>query len=655
MRNSLVVKGLDTLRQQTSGEPAICVAVLDGPVDLTHPCFVGARLDEIETVVANAAGHDIATSHGTHVASVIFGQPGTEITGISPGCRGLIVPVLAAGESLGCSQLELARAIELACDHGAHVMNISAGELTDHGIPDVILQAALQRCAREGVLIVAAAGNNGCACLHIPAAVASVLAVGAMDAQGRPLSCSNWGEAYRSHGLLAAGQDILGAALGGGSTVRTGTSFAAAVVSGAAALLLSLQLRHGNEPDPLKVQAALLASAEPCDPEEGADCSRFLAGRIDVSAAAARLGIGGAAVRRTRPSESTQLPPEGDPNDKEEKMFEQTQLEESMAPEETFDEICLSTPESAAEVLVAPSEVQPSCSGGGAPSEIEPACSCGGKGPSCSCGAKKGKKVATVYALGTVGYDFGSEARRDSLTQEIGKNVSNPREFLEAMRVDPSLAAAVTWTLSLETTVIYAIQPVGAFATTVYDRLQEFLQAQLSEGAERVSIPGRVRGSARLLNGQVVPRIVPEARGMYDWSTPSLVRTVLGEPPSESDAGAKYAEESSAISNFLDRIYYELRNLGVSPQDRALNFAATNAFQAGLVFSTAVKAGLQLDRIDVERSPTCRPGADCWDVKLVFFNPARRLEQARRVYRYTVDVSDVVPVTVGPLRSWDVY
>jgi hypothetical protein len=39
----------------------------------------------------------------------------------------------------------------------------------------------------------------------------------------------------------------------------------------------------------------------------------------------------------------------------------------------------------------------------------------------------------------------------------------------------------------------------------------------------------------------------------------------------------------------------------------------------------------------------------------MFFNPVKRLEQARRAYRFTVDVSDVVPVTVGNVRHWDVY
>ena len=88
---------------------------------------------------------------------------------------------------------------------------------------------------------------------------------------------------------------------------------------------------------------------------------------------------------------------------------------------------------------------------------------------------------------------------------------------------------------------------------------------------------------------------------------------------------------------------------------RSANYAATNAFQLEHVYRDAIQTGLKLDTIDVERSPICRPGADCWDVKLTFFNLAKRLEQARVVYRFTVDVSDVIPVTVGPVRHWHVY
>jgi subtilisin family serine protease len=113
---------------------------------------------------------------------------------------------------------------------------------------------------------VSAAGNDGCDCLHVPAALSSVLAVGAMDSQGKPSDFSNWGTAYQSKGLLAPGENILGAKPGGGTDRLNGTSFAAPIVSGVAALLLSLQVQRGKPPDPHGIRKLLLQTATPCDP-----------------------------------------------------------------------------------------------------------------------------------------------------------------------------------------------------------------------------------------------------------------------------------------------------------------------------------------------------------------------------------------------------
>ena len=108
------------------------------------------------------------------------------------------------------------------------------------------------------------------------------------------------------------------------------------------------------------------------------------------------------------------------------------------------------------------------------------------------------------------------------------------------------------------------------------------------------------------------------------------------------------------MRNFLDRVYHELRNLGIIPQERALNFAATNAFEIEKVFESALKdpERTELESIHVSRSPVCRPTSDCWDVELYFFFPERQVQTVRKVYRFTVDVSDVVPVTIGAMRSW---
>ena len=228
-------------------------------------------------------------------------------------------------------------------------------------------------------------------------------------------------------------------------------------------------------------------------------------------------------------------------------------------------------------------------------------------------------------------------------------------QFLVYLEQNPWDAASVIWTLSLDATPIYAILPLGSFAADAYQKLRQFLRERLVEGVERVSIPGVIVGQVRLLNGQNVPAVQPEIRGMFSWTTGALVEAVVGKPlaatASEQEKSA-HAEKSRKVDNFLDRVYFELRNLGLTPQDRAINYAATNAFNIERIYESAVKEDMDLDDIEVERSAICRPDSDCWDVKLLFFFPDRQVQTVRKAYRFTVDVSDVVPVTVGPVRSW---
>ena len=162
-----------------------------------------------------------------------------------------------------------------------------------------------------------------------------------------------------------------------------------------------------------------------------------------------------------------------------------------------------------------------------------------------------------------------------------------------------------------------------------------------------MSIPGMIIGRGRLSSGQILPIIAPDLRCMFSWNTGALLGSI-GKSPSES------RDKDEELKGFLDRIYYGLRNLGLSAGDRALNYAVTNALNVAHVFETAGKDQMQLDEVLVERSPFCRPELDCWDVNLVFFDPERQMHRARRSYRFTVDVSDVCPVMVGPVRSWSI-
>ena len=141
---------------------------------------------------------------------------------------------------------------------------------------------------------------------------------------------------------------------------------------------------------------------------------------------------------------------------------------------------------------------------------------------------------------------------------------------------------------------------------------------------------------------------------MYSWTTSALVAT-LTTPPYKRPKGAPEEQAiapADAIRNFLDRVYYQIRNLGRSPQERAINYAATNAFEVGKIYEQAFREEMELDSVEVTRSPISKPGTDCWDVSLMFFYPQRQVQTVRNVHRFTVDVADVVPSTVGPVRSW---
>ncbi|MDJ0591164.1 MAG: PatA/PatG family cyanobactin maturation protease [Pleurocapsa sp. MO_226.B13] len=638
------ISGLQDLWSETLGVLDVCVAILDGAVDRSHPSLVGATLIQLDPLIPNVSNQGSAAQHGTHVSSVIFGQHHESVKGIAPQCRGLLVPLFTDGKDGGiapCSQLDLARAILLAANHGANIINISGGQLTSSGEADPLLANAVRHCQDHNILIVAAAGNEGCDCLHIPGVLPSVLTVGAMNGSGMPLNFSNWGEQYRTQGILALGENVPGALPGGGITTSSGTSYATAIVSGIAALLLSLQVKQGQAPNPQAVRSAILQSAISCEDQPSPDCRRLLAGRLNVKGAMSIILQQGEVM-----------------NENVEVATVQTVPTEEAKPTQPHDQQQIPAVQAATYNAPASEMIRETVKTQGSSLQVQKQVNPNGISPAeCSCGGGSSTPAQLVYALGQLGYDFGTEARRDSIQQHMGEgaNPQDPQQLLTYLEENPWDAAAITWTLSLDATPIYAILPQGAYATQGYERLRQFLTEQLTEGVERISVPGVMMGQVMLMSGQTVPLILPTLRCMYSWTTSALIEAVCGSSPDESASDQireAYLQSSQSVINFLERVYYELRNLGITPQERAINYSATNALNVEQIFESAIRGEMDLDTIDVEPSPLCRQGSECWDVKLTFFNPSRVFEQARKVYRFTVDVSDVCPVSVGRVRSW---
>ena len=620
-------------------------------------------------------------AHGTGVCSLIFGRDDL-VAGLAPNCSGLILPLFfrQGTQSRPVSQLDLARAIGFGLEHDVAVINISAGQKSAATEAESHLEQVLQRSVQRRVLLVAAAGNDGCACIHIPAGVECVLAVGALGGAGRPLQASNWAECYRRNGLLAPGENLPVAVPGGGVGTGTGTSFATAVVSGVAAVLLSVARREGFHLDPLDIRQILIDSATPCELEGDGACDRYLAGTLDAAAALAMVHRAGGARRSfgAFPGVAMTAPPT---NGSVHRHFTEAgrgsvQMSSSnpspaaevntsgLAPsacacqEQTADENAKSgvAPQSATDASPAPPVLAPSPAAApvaprnAAPADgvAQQACSCG-KGGACGCGG--GQPPQLVFALGALWFDFGTEARYDALVQQLGDPVraNNPAELVAFLRQNPHFVAGITFILMQEQIPLYAIQPAGPFALPIYNAMLDALEASLDEEAnreQRVSIAGIIGGSTRLLNGITVPVVYPDLRGMYRWQSRQLIAAA------KSAVGRDVASDDD-IFNFVNRVYYELRNFGIAPQERAINFAATNAYQSQVVFAESAGRNLALDTIKVVKSPICRPDSDCWDVQLQMFDPENE-RRASRVYRYTVDVSEVLPVTVGAVRTWAV-
>ncbi len=688
------ISGLkEELWARTQGDPQICVAVLDGLVDQGHPCFEGANLTRLQTLVqGEASPQGTMSQHGTHVTSLIFGQPNSPVQGIAPKCQGLIVPIFS-DEQRRLSQLDLARAIELAANAGAQIINISGGQLSDYGEADGWLERAVNLCRDHNILIIAAAGNDSCDCLHVPAALGGVLAVGAMDDQGKPIDYSNWGTAYQTQGILAPGENLLGAKPGGGTMRMSGTSFATPIVSGVAALLLSLQLQRGEEPNPQKVREAILQSALPCEFDETDGEGRCLVGKLNIPGAIKLItgetmseeletveasGCGCTSVSEVSDAIASNQAEAEDVNSSATETAASAVETASATSTEIADSGAVATSNPAPTAPVAANPVfAAALTPANQPSMPEPPAmsynpmnfmpSNASNSVMASQAPSDIKDSNIIYALGTLGYDFGTEARRDSFKQLmpavdvdgtlVPANPYDARQMADYLGESLSEAKSLIWTLNLELTPIYAIEPRGEFGRDVYAILHELLSGQIQaedseDYVERVSIPGILSGrTVKLFSGQVVPVLEPQnTRGLYGWKINTLVNAALDTVRTETEAGDEETMRRT-LGSFLNRIYYDFRNLGVTSQDRALNFATTNAFQAASTFAEAVAIGMELDSITVEKSPFCRVDSDCWDVKLKFFDPENN-RRARKIFRFTIDVSDLIPVTLGEVRTW---
>ena len=204
----------------------ILVAIIDSKVDASHPDLAGAITASFDAAADNEPPH----LHGTGMAGAIAAH--RNMLGTAPGMELLTVRAFSsqAGSAEGTT-FNILKGLDWAASQGARVVNMSFA-----GPPDPRLRDALAKANQKGMVLIAAAGNAGPNSPPLfPAADPGVIAVTATDANDRLFEGANRGNYIA---VAAPGVDILAPAPDGAYQFTTGTSVAAAEVSGVAALLL---------------------------------------------------------------------------------------------------------------------------------------------------------------------------------------------------------------------------------------------------------------------------------------------------------------------------------------------------------------------------------------------------------------------------------
>jgi subtilisin len=233
----------------------IRVAILDTGIDYTHKDLAGNYIGGHDFVFDDDNPiDDNFLSHGTHVAGIVAAKKRNrahvagivavgkkndiDVYGVAPEAKILAVKVLD-GAGFGTADWIIA-GIEWAVANGADVINMSFRGPDSQGLRD-----ACDMARRAGVLLVAAGGNSvaGGGTVWFPAAYDSVIAVTATDRSDVPGRFSPIGDKLE---LAAPGVDIYSTVAGGGYATLSGTSQAAAHVTGAAALYLRSNTRDLN-------------------------------------------------------------------------------------------------------------------------------------------------------------------------------------------------------------------------------------------------------------------------------------------------------------------------------------------------------------------------------------------------------------------------
>lgn len=243
----------------------IKVAVLDSGLDKWLSVNVNGAID---LVMENGEEDtDDLTGHGTAVSSIISAPfDNEELIGVAPNAELFVIKVLDSQNSSPVSRV--IEGIDWCIENDIDVINLSFGT----GNYSMSLNEKIQEATQKGLIIVSSAGNNGeTGGLQYPAKYDNVIAVASVGADMQRVDSSATGEGLS---VAAPGDQISTMGLFGGNSIVSGTSFAAAHITGVVAILLE---KNPNA-SPEFIHALIKASSKPLgEPIE------YGAGLVDLS------------------------------------------------------------------------------------------------------------------------------------------------------------------------------------------------------------------------------------------------------------------------------------------------------------------------------------------------------------------------------------
>jgi subtilisin family serine protease len=206
------------------------IGLIDTGIDLGHEALRGQSIELLN--VSKESGSNSSLDHGTAIAALLVGRTDSATPGLMPRARLIAVDAFskAAGTADRADVVSLVSALEALADRGVKVVNLSLS-----GPPNEVLRKAVEAARANGMVLVAAAGNNGAGAEpSYPAAYPGVIAVTAVDRQLNVYRRATRGSYVA---FSAPGVEIQTAQSSGVSAAKSGTSYAVPFVSAAMALM----------------------------------------------------------------------------------------------------------------------------------------------------------------------------------------------------------------------------------------------------------------------------------------------------------------------------------------------------------------------------------------------------------------------------------